>query len=154
MIRKTAFNIFFSLIKIEPIKYTFLSLFFLLHAVNAVTLHANVRLPDIFSDHIVLQHSEVVNVWGWADFGEKISVSGNDVKISFDYAEEPIPKSDTLIGFQITGLDGEYHMANAKIIENRIIVSSEDIPVPKHVRFALYDAAEVFIYNNSGIPSL
>lgn len=38
-------------------------------------LHADVRLPAIFSDHMVLQRDAVVPVWGWADAGEKVTVS-------------------------------------------------------------------------------
>ena len=37
--------------------------------------HADVRLPAIFSDHIVLQKNVAVPVWGWADPGEKVTIS-------------------------------------------------------------------------------
>jgi len=36
--------------------------------------HAAVRLPKIFSDHMVLQRDQPVAVWGWADPGEKVAV--------------------------------------------------------------------------------
>ena len=36
---------------------------------------ADVKLPSIFSDHMVLQKNVAALVWGWADPGEKISVS-------------------------------------------------------------------------------
>ena len=36
---------------------------------------ADVTLPSIFSDHMVLQENVAVPIWGWADPGEKISVS-------------------------------------------------------------------------------
>jgi len=35
---------------------------------------ADVRLPRIFSDHMVLQRDLAVNVWGWAEPGEKVTV--------------------------------------------------------------------------------
>ncbi len=35
---------------------------------------ADVRLPGVFSDHMVLQRDVPVRVWGWADPGEKITV--------------------------------------------------------------------------------
>jgi sialate O-acetylesterase len=38
-------------------------------------LHAAVRLPAIFSDHMVLQRDAIVPVWGWADPGETVTVS-------------------------------------------------------------------------------
>ena len=39
------------------------------------SVRAEVRLPSIFSDHLVLQKNVAVPVWGWADPGEKITVS-------------------------------------------------------------------------------
>ena len=36
---------------------------------------ANVRLPSIFSDHMVLQRGVPVPVWGWADAGEEVTVT-------------------------------------------------------------------------------
>ena len=38
---------------------------------------AAVRLPAIFSDHMVLQRDAAVPVWGWADAGEKVTVMLN-----------------------------------------------------------------------------
>lgn len=35
---------------------------------------ADVRLPGIFSDHMVLQRDAAVPVWGWADAGEAITI--------------------------------------------------------------------------------
>jgi sialate O-acetylesterase len=36
--------------------------------------HAEVKLPGIFSDNMVLQRDKPVAVWGWADEGEKVTV--------------------------------------------------------------------------------
>ena len=41
----------------------------------AGSARADVTLPSIFSDHMVLQKNVAVPVWGWADPGEKITVS-------------------------------------------------------------------------------
>ena len=53
-------------------RYSLLSLVVLLVGVSAV--RAEVRLPKIFSDHMVLQRDMATPVWGWADPGETISV--------------------------------------------------------------------------------
>ncbi|MDQ8205263.1 sialate O-acetylesterase [Pelagicoccus sp. SDUM812003] len=37
-------------------------------------LKADVRLPALFSDHMVLQRDRPIVVWGWADPGESVSV--------------------------------------------------------------------------------
>lgn len=36
---------------------------------------ADVRLPALFSDHLVLQRGKPIPVWGWADAGEAVTVS-------------------------------------------------------------------------------
>ncbi len=38
---------------------------------------SEVRLPAVFGHHMVLQRQDVVPVWGWADPGEKISVTAD-----------------------------------------------------------------------------
>ena len=40
----------------------------------ALMLQADVKLPAVFSDHMVLQRSNVAPVWGWAEPGEKVTV--------------------------------------------------------------------------------
>lgn len=50
------------------------SLLALLCLVAGQTLAAELRLPALFSDHMVLQRDKAVAVWGWADPGEAIAV--------------------------------------------------------------------------------
>ncbi len=40
-----------------------------------IRVHAEVRLPALFSDHAVLQREAEVPVWGWAAAGEEVKVS-------------------------------------------------------------------------------
>jgi len=35
---------------------------------------ADVRLPNVFSDNMVLQRDKVIKVWGWAAPGEHVKV--------------------------------------------------------------------------------
>ena len=44
------------------------------------TALANVSLPSLFSDHMVLQQQSAIPVWGWADPGEEITVTLGDQK--------------------------------------------------------------------------
>ena len=39
------------------------------------TLSADVTLPKVFSDNMVLQREMPVPIWGWADKGEKVTVA-------------------------------------------------------------------------------
>ena len=41
----------------------------------ATPLYANVRLPALFADHMVIQRNEPVHVWGDADAGETVTVA-------------------------------------------------------------------------------
>jgi sialate O-acetylesterase len=63
---------------IRKIRSVYLINRFVLSGINilcAVTVFADVRLPAIFSDKMVLQQKAKVTVWGWADAGEKITVT-------------------------------------------------------------------------------
>lgn len=42
------------------------------------TLQAEIRMPLIFSDHMVLQREKPIKVWGWADHNELVKVQFND----------------------------------------------------------------------------
>ena len=44
------------------------------------TLEAKVTMPGIFTDNMVLQRDQSVNIWGWADKGEAVEVSFNGQK--------------------------------------------------------------------------
>ncbi|HEV7404627.1 MAG TPA: sialate O-acetylesterase [Chthoniobacteraceae bacterium] len=46
----------------------------LVAACSALPARADVKLPVIFGDHMVLQRDQKVPVWGWADEGEKVTV--------------------------------------------------------------------------------
>ena len=38
---------------------------------------ADIRMPAVFSDNMVLQQNTKVVMWGWADPGEKIQIKGS-----------------------------------------------------------------------------
>jgi sialate O-acetylesterase len=43
-------------------------------ALGALSARAEVRLHNLFTDHMVLQQGTSVPIWGWADDGEKVTV--------------------------------------------------------------------------------
>jgi len=51
------------------------SLALILSAVMASVVAAEVRLPAVLGDHMVVQAGQPVPVWGWADPGEKVTVA-------------------------------------------------------------------------------
>ncbi len=44
----------------------------MLVAMSVSVTQAEVKLPAVFSDNMVLQRTIEVPVWGWADAGEKV----------------------------------------------------------------------------------
>ncbi|MEM6378637.1 MAG: sialate O-acetylesterase [Bacteroidota bacterium] len=54
-----------------------LNLSLILCLLTAFLLKAEVQLPQVFGDNMVLQRDRKVKVWGWADKGEKITISFN-----------------------------------------------------------------------------
>ncbi len=49
----------------------------IISCVLVLNVSADVKLPAIFGDHMVLQQKSHVTVWGWADPGEKVTVKGS-----------------------------------------------------------------------------
>ena len=47
-------------------------------ALFAFFAQAEVKLPKIFADHMVLQRGQEIPVWGWADPRERIEISFQD----------------------------------------------------------------------------
>ena len=47
---------------------------------------ADVRLPQIFGDHMVLQRGIKLPVWGWAEAGEKLTLTlkGKDLNVNVE----------------------------------------------------------------------
>lgn len=52
-----------------------------LGALNASVALADVKVPNVFSDHMVLQREQTNRVWGTADASEKVTVTIGDQKL-------------------------------------------------------------------------
>ena len=61
---------------------TKLLLSFILIFLTCPLLHAEVRLPALFCDHMMIQCDVPVRVWGWADPAENVTVTFNGQKKS------------------------------------------------------------------------
>ena len=46
--------------------------------VFSTSSNAELRMPSIFGDHMVLQQGQVVPIWGWADPGQRVHVEIED----------------------------------------------------------------------------
>ncbi|HEX3767250.1 MAG TPA: sialate O-acetylesterase, partial [Puia sp.] len=52
-------------------------LLLLTSSVSALTGYGQVRLPGLFGDHMVIQRSRPVPVWGWSSPNEKVTINFN-----------------------------------------------------------------------------
>ena len=78
---------------------------------SVLNLRADVTLPAIFSDHMVLQQGVTLPVWGWASPGERVIVTVAD-RVEETAADSrgywrvtlrPLPKSSEPTSFVING---------------------------------------------------
>lgn len=82
-------------------------------------------------------------------------VNGATIEISFDHANGGLTSSDDkpLTHFQVAGEDGEFKPAVATIKGDKLIVASDGIANPVHVRFGWHQLAEPNLVNGSGLPA-
>ncbi len=59
-------------------KRSLFSLLLLSLAVSVSSLQAEVKLPKVFTPHMVLQRGMAVPIWGTASAGEKVTVKFRD----------------------------------------------------------------------------
>lgn len=47
------------------------------YLITTCSLHAQIKLPQIIRDSMILQRDAKINIWGWASKGEKVSLKFN-----------------------------------------------------------------------------
>ncbi len=80
-------------------------------ALSPATLQAEIKLPSVFGDHMVLQQGQQLPVWGWAEPEESVTVSvagqSKSTKANKDGSWEillsPLKASKTPVEFSIKG---------------------------------------------------
>ena len=82
-----------------------------------------------------------------------MQVEGNKIAITFDHSTGLAMKGDKLVGFQIAGADKKFVDAAATIDGERVIVTSDQVAEPQHVRFGFTDVAEPNLFNAAGLPA-
>lgn len=86
---------------------------------------------------------------------KSMKVKGNTIEISFDHIGSGlIAKDGELKQFAVAGADKKFVWANAKIVNNKVIVWSDQIKNPIAVRYAWADNPEgANLYNKEGLPA-
>ena len=83
------------------------------------------------------------------------AVHGNEVHISFDHVGAGLmARGDALGGFAIAGADGHFVWGDARIEDNKVVVSSPGVNAPADVRYAWADNPDkANLYNRDGLPA-
>lgn len=85
---------------------------------------------------------------------KKIRVSGTELIIEFGSIGSGLLASGKgLSNFEIAGADKVYVSAQAKIVDNKVVVSSSSIAAPVYVRYAWSDASAATLFNKEGLPA-
>ncbi|HSG72121.1 MAG TPA: sialate O-acetylesterase [Planctomycetaceae bacterium] len=85
---------------------------------------------------------------------KSMKVEENKIRVSFDFAEGLRANDDKdLTWFQVAGEDGEFVDAKATIDNDTILVGSDAVASPRHVRFAWHQLAEPNLVNGAGLPA-
>src|SRR5690606_37441391 len=63
-----------SLNRIRMVKLIFQLIIFCFFFLGGTGVVAKIRLPQLISDKMVLQRDITLDIWGWADVGEKVTV--------------------------------------------------------------------------------
>ncbi len=83
-------------------------------------------------------------------------IDGNKIIISFSQLGTGLTTDDgeALSEFAIAGADGKFVWADAKIEGDEVVVSSDEVPHPKYVRYAWADNPDnPNLYNREGLPA-
>jgi sialate O-acetylesterase len=90
--------------------------------------HANVRLPALFTDNMVLQRDTAAPIWGWADDGEKITIEidgktvhATGVKGKF---EAKLPKLKASANPTTLKVTGNNSITIAKVLVGEVWIAS------------------------------
>ncbi|WP_418499288.1 sialate O-acetylesterase [Flagellimonas sp.] len=87
---------------------------------------------------------------------EASQIDGDKIIISFSHMGGGLITNDgeALSSFEIAGEDKKFVWADAKIEGNKVIVWSDEVPNPKHVRYAWADNPDnPNLYNEEGLPA-
>jgi len=81
-------------------------------------------------------------------------IDGNKVILHFDHVDGGlVAKGGPLKGFAIAGADRKFVWADTKIVDDTVVVSSDEVTEPVAVRYAWADNPVCNLYNKAGLPA-
>ena len=99
-----------------------------------------------------LAHGEKIEYSGPAY--DSLSVSGNKATLHFKHVGGGLTSKDgALKGFTIAGSDGKFVDANAEIVADTIVVTSDAVAAPTAVRYGWSNVPVASLWNKAGLPA-
>jgi len=86
---------------------------------------------------------------------KSLKINGNAITLDFNCVFNGLSTSDSkkVTGFAIAGDDKKFYWADAKILGDKIRLSSPKVPKPKAVRYAWSGNPECNLINSAGLPA-
>ena len=75
------------------------------------------------------------------------------IDLDFDYVGSGLMAKGALQGFEIAGSDSVFYPTTAKILDDKVRVSSRKVKNPKHVRYGWKNYFEATLFNAEGLPA-
>jgi len=85
----------------------------------------------------------------------QMKIDGNKILLEFDHIGNGLvlKNSESMSGFTIAGQDKKFYWANAEVIDNKIVVSSEMVKEPVAVRYAWDKNPVCTLFNKKDLPA-
>jgi sialate O-acetylesterase len=78
---------------------------------------------------------------------------GSRIEVSFNHIANGLVSNGKLTGFEVAGNNSVFHPAKAVIANNKIIVFSDEVMNPVHVRYGWKNWFEGKLFNSEGLPA-
>ena len=86
---------------------------------------------------------------------KQMKVEGNEIELVFDHTGSGLvlKNNDSVSGFAIAGKDKKFYWADARVVNDKVVVSSARVENPVAVRYAWDKNPVCTLYNNEGLPA-
>ncbi|WP_448698325.1 sialate O-acetylesterase [Mucilaginibacter sp. AW1-3] len=82
-----------------------------------------------------------------------MAVTANTVTVTFSNAPYLTTYGKPLTLFEVAGADKKFYPAKAKMVNNQVILTCDQVAAPIAVRYAFKEFCVAELYNNDGIPA-
>ena len=101
----------------------------------------------------ILRHSYSCDLLSDSPELRSVSSEGNMLRLSFDHSAGLTAADGRLKAFEVAGIDGLYHPAEARIEGETVIVFSEKVKKPHFVRYGWKPFSDGNLVNGAGLPA-